>query len=190
MCALEPFQRPSYLKISYFCPGAFYPTFLSKIEKELGVPLWSVSAIEIAGNGSELLLQTGSGRETIPLIELAKFMATGCARCIDFIGVQADISIGSIGSKPGYETVIVKTPLGEELVRAAVKMNYVELGEPLLSVREELRSFIESKKKRASAIKIDKTFLTAIKSLKTPTVDKAALQKLEELSQVKKEEGC
>jgi len=166
MGVLEPFQRPKYLKISYFCYGAFYPEILSTIERELNVPLWSISKIEVAGNGSELMLQTGSGKATIPLTELAKFMAKGCARCIDFVGEQADIAIGSVGSEPGSKTAIIKTSMGEELVTAAVKMNYVELKEPILSAREELRRFIESKKKRASAVEVDKAFLAVIKSLK------------------------
>ncbi|UCE29159.1 MAG: Coenzyme F420 hydrogenase/dehydrogenase, beta subunit C-terminal domain [Candidatus Bathyarchaeota archaeon] len=189
MCVLEPFRRPKYLKISYFCPGAFYPGVLSKIERELGIPLWSISTIEIAGNGSELAFQTGNGRATIPLIELARFMAKGCARCVDFVGEQADIAVGSVGSKPGFETAIIRTSFGEELVRAATKMNYIELGEPSSSTRKELRSFIESKKKRASAVETDKTLLAAIKSLKKPIVDEEALQKLEGLSQVKKKES-
>lgn len=189
MGVLEPFQRPKYLKISYFCYGAFYPEILSTIERELNVPLWSISKIEVAGNGSELMLQTGSGKATIPLTELAKFMAKGCARCIDFVGEQADIAIGSVGSEPGSKTAIIKTSMGEELVTAAMKMNYVELREPILSAREELRRFIESKKKRASAVEVDKAFLAVIKSLKKPVVDEEALQKLERLSRVKKKEG-
>ncbi len=189
MGVLEPFQRPKYLKISYFCYGAFYPEILSTIERELNVPLWSISKIEVAGNGSELMLQTGSGKATIPLTELAKFMAKGCARCIDFVGEQADIAIGSVGSDPGSKTAIIKTSMGEELVTAAMKMNYVELREPISSAREELRRFIESKKKRASAVEVDKAFLAVIKSLKKPVVDEEALQKLERLSQVKKKEG-
>ena len=189
MGVLEPFQRPKYLKISYFCYGAFYPEILSKIERELNVPLWSISKIEVAGNGSELVLRTRGGKAIIPLTELAKFIAKGCARCIDFTGEQADIAIGSVGSEPGCKTAIIRTSLGEELVTAAVKMNYIDLREPILSARKELRRFIESKKKRASAVEVDKAFLAVIKSLKKPVVDEEALQKLERLSQVKKKEG-
>jgi len=188
MDVLEPFQRPKYLKISYLCNGAFYPEILSEIEKELDIPLWSILKVDVTGKGEELLIQTRNGSKTIALTELARYMAKGCARCIDFAGEQADITIGNIGSESGSSTVILRTPLGEELVMAAMKMNKVALKEPLLGAREELRNFIDAKKKRGSAIEVDKAFLAVISGLKKPAVDEEALQKLESLSKLKKKE--
>ena len=188
MDVLEPFQRPEYLKISSFCNGAFYPEILLKIEKELNVPLWSIFDVQVTGKGSELELQTQSGKAGISLTELAEFMAKGCARCIDFAGEQADIAIGSVGSEPGSKTAIIRSPLGEELVMAAIKLNYVEQREPTPRAREEIRDFIEGKKKRESAVEVDKAFLAVIKSLKKPIVDEEALKKLESLSSLKKRE--
>ena len=189
MGVLEPFQRPEYLKISSFCSGAFYPEVLSKIERELNTPLWSISDVQVAGDASKLELRTRGGRATVSLTELAEFMAKGCARCTDFAGEQADIAIGDIGSEPGSKTAIIRNLLGEELVIAAVKLNYVEQREPILGAREELRDFIEAKRKRGSAVEVDKAFLAVIKSLKKPIIDEEALRKLEGLSHVKKREG-
>jgi len=188
MDVLEPFQRPKYLKISYLCNGAFYPEILSEIEKELDIPLWSILKVDVTGKGEELLIQTRNGSKTIALTELARYMAKGCARCIDFAGEQADITIGNIGSESGSSTVILRTPLGEELVMAAMKMNKVALKEPLLGAREELRNFIDAKKKRGSAVEVDKAFLAVISGLKKSVVDEEALQLLESLSRLKKKE--
>jgi len=188
MDILEPFQRAKYLKISYLCNGAFYQDVLSKMEKEMNIPLWSIISVEVAGKGEELVIHTRNGNKTIPLTELAKYMAKGCARCIDFAGEQADITIGNIGSEPGSSTVIVRTPLGEELVMAAMKMNKVELKEPLPGAREELRNFIDAKKKRGSAVEVDKAFLAVISGLKRSSVDEDALQKLESLSRLQRKE--
>ena len=188
MDVLEPFQRPEYLKISSFCSGVFYPEVLSKIEKELNVPLWSISDVKVNEKESEIVLRTQSGEATISLKELAGFMAKGCARCTDFAGEQADIAIGSIGSEPGSKTAIIRSQLGEELVMAAIKLNYVEQREPKLRAREEIRDFIEAKKKRESAVEVDKAFLALIKGLKKPVVDEEALKKLESLSGLKKRE--
>lgn len=188
MNALKPFQKPKYLKISYFCNGALYPEALSKIEKEVNLRLWSLSKIEVDGNGSEFVLQSRNGKASISLTELAKFMAKGCARCIDFVGEQADIAIGSVGSEPRFKTAIIWTSMGEELFTAATKMGYVELSEPILA-HEELMAFIEAKRKRGSAVEVDKAFLSVLMSLKKPIVEDKALRKLEGLSSVKQKES-
>jgi sulfite reductase (coenzyme F420) len=39
-----------------------------------------------------------------------------CKFCDDFTSRLADISVGSVGSKPGYSTVIVRSPVGEQLL--------------------------------------------------------------------------
>jgi coenzyme F420 hydrogenase subunit beta len=40
-----------------------------------------------------------------------------CSICDDFTSQFADVSVGSVGSKPGYSTVIVRSEKGEKLVR-------------------------------------------------------------------------
>ena len=189
MDILEQYQRPKYLKISYFCNGTFYPEILSEIEKELSIPLWSILKVEVSANGEEFVVQTRNGNTTMELTELAKFMAKGCARCTDFAGEQADITIGQVGSEPGSSTAIIRTSLGEELVVAAVKMNKVDLREQLSGPSEELRDFIDGKKKRGSAVEVDKAFMSVIKGLKRSVLDEEALQKLESLSRTNKKEA-
>jgi coenzyme F420-reducing hydrogenase beta subunit len=40
-----------------------------------------------------------------------------CSICDDFTSQFADVSVGSVGSKPGYSTVIVRSEKGEKLVK-------------------------------------------------------------------------
>jgi len=40
-----------------------------------------------------------------------------CSICDDFTSQFADVSVGSVGSKPGYSTVIVRSEKGERLVK-------------------------------------------------------------------------
>jgi len=40
-----------------------------------------------------------------------------CRFCDDFTSRLADVSVGSVGSKPGYSTVIVRSPIGKQLLR-------------------------------------------------------------------------
>jgi coenzyme F420 hydrogenase subunit beta len=42
----------------------------------------------------------------------------GCDECADFLGRAADLSIGSVGSGPGYSSVIVRTPAGARALDA------------------------------------------------------------------------
>lgn len=43
-----------------------------------------------------------------------------CSYCDDFTAQFADISVGSVGSKKGYSTVIVRSKVGEELLKNLV----------------------------------------------------------------------
>ena len=40
-----------------------------------------------------------------------------CSYCDDFTAQFADVSVGSVGSKKGYSTVIVRSKAGEKLVK-------------------------------------------------------------------------
>ena len=40
-----------------------------------------------------------------------------CRFCDDFTSQFADVSVGSVGSKKGYSTVIVRSKAGEKLVK-------------------------------------------------------------------------
>ena len=40
-----------------------------------------------------------------------------CRFCDDFTSRLADVSLGSVGSKQGYSTVVVRSPVGEQLLR-------------------------------------------------------------------------
>lgn len=186
--ALEPFRKPVYLKISYFCYGTFYPDVLPMVENLLNLPLWSISKIEVANKGSKFVFHSKGERTRIPMTEIAKFMAKGCARCTDFVGEQSDIAIGSVGSEPGLKTAIIRSPLGEKIVSAASKMHYVDITSPV-SARKELTDFIEAKKKRGSAVEVDKAFLSIINSLKKPEIEEGIIKKMESLFGVKKEES-
>jgi coenzyme F420-reducing hydrogenase beta subunit len=65
-----------------------------------------------------------------------------CNFCGDFTSRLADISVGSVGSKKGYSTVIVRSSRGEKLVRNLK-------AERLLVNKEEIAKLSKFKKKRA-----------------------------------------
>lgn len=93
-----------------------------------------------------------------------------------------------MGSEPGLKTAIIRSSLGQNLVATASKMHYVDITSPV-SVRKELTDFIEAKKKRGSAVEVDKAFLSIINSLKKPEIEEGVIKKMESLFGVKKEES-
>ena len=65
----------------------------------------------------------------VPLREIDQFVRQSCRQCDDFTAEYADISVGAIGSKDGYSTVIARTEKGLELLKQAEQAGYVELHE-------------------------------------------------------------
>jgi coenzyme F420 hydrogenase subunit beta len=62
----------------------------------------------------------------VPLKELDEYVSGPCRYCIDYTSEFADISIGAIGSPDGWNTVIVRTEVGESLFENARRANVIE----------------------------------------------------------------
>jgi coenzyme F420-reducing hydrogenase beta subunit len=65
-----------------------------------------------------------------------------CRYCGDFTAELADVSVGSVGSKKGYSTVIVRSKIGEKLIK---NLNVVKE----MADREEIVRLSKFKQKRA-----------------------------------------
>jgi coenzyme F420 hydrogenase subunit beta len=50
-----------------------------------------------------------------------------CKFCKDLTAESSDVSIGSLGSQKGWRTVIVRTEVGEKLVKGAILQNYIQI---------------------------------------------------------------
>jgi coenzyme F420-reducing hydrogenase beta subunit len=69
--------------------------------------------------GSEALVD-------VSLKYLDEYMSGPCKYCIDYAAEFADISVGAIGSPDGWNTVIVRTEVGERLFESARKTNVID----------------------------------------------------------------
>ena len=49
--------------------------------------------------------------------DLRSRVRKSCRFCDDFTSRLADVSVGSVGSKKGYSTVIVRSKVGEKLLK-------------------------------------------------------------------------
>ena len=81
--------------------------------------------------------------------ELASYMSHPCNYCIDYVAELADISVGAVGSKDGWTTVIVRSELGQKLFDSAVKSRAIE-AVPIETVKPGLPFVVKlcNKKKR------------------------------------------
>jgi coenzyme F420 hydrogenase subunit beta len=61
------------------------------------------------------------------LKKVKKLIRPCCANCGDFANEFADISVGNVGSDPGYSTVLVRTKRGKQALDSALKAGLIEI---------------------------------------------------------------
>jgi coenzyme F420 hydrogenase subunit beta len=100
--------------IGLFCMENFrYPLLKRRVEELLQVDLDAADKAVISrGN---FVVMEGERTVSCRVKDLADAVKAGCRFCTDFTSELADISIGMVGSKPGYSTVITRTAKGEAL---------------------------------------------------------------------------
>jgi len=69
---------------------------------------------------------TSDGWIDFPLADLRPLVQKGCSLCEDMTAEWADISVGTVEGMEGWNTVIVRTRAGVELVTEAVKQGRLE----------------------------------------------------------------
>jgi coenzyme F420 hydrogenase subunit beta len=115
----------------------------------------------------ERILEVAAGNKLvrIPVDDIRSFIRPACRVCMDMTAELSDISVGTVEGKEGWNTVIVRTAMGEGLLKRAKKAGIIET-RPL--PKENLNHLIEAsllKKRRAlDALKerggIEKGYLT------------------------------
>jgi coenzyme F420 hydrogenase subunit beta len=120
-----PSQKNILYRIGIFCMESFsYDSFL-KICKTLQVPIDNVKKTDI--NKGKFFIYTNKEEElSIPIKEINHLAREDCEVCYDLTSEFADISIGSIGSPSGWNTVLIRTEKGKELYEALIKHDLIE----------------------------------------------------------------
>lgn len=102
--------------IGLFCFEAFNSAKLKEeIKMRLGVDLDKAQKTQIRQGKFTAFVE---GKEySCRVKDLEGATEKACSYCDDFTAQFADISIGSVGSKKGYSTVIVRSKVGEKLLK-------------------------------------------------------------------------
>jgi coenzyme F420 hydrogenase subunit beta len=104
------------LSIALLCTKSFdyEGLMLREIEARRGIPLTEIDKIDIIRGKLYLYDETGVTLLEEPIRNFHGAALRGCDECADFLGVAADISVGSVGSADGYSSVLIWTEAGRE----------------------------------------------------------------------------
>ena len=140
--SIYPFNEPFYdniaIKIGLFCMESFdYSQILELLKNEFQKPADDIIKMNI-DKGRFLVYSKDGTSLDVPLKKVKKYGRLGCFFCDDLTAEQADISVGSIGSEPGWSTVIIRTQKGADLFQKALDLKIIEKKE----IKEDDKSFV------------------------------------------------
>lgn len=123
-------------RIGIFCMESFSYESLLKICEKLNVDINNAKKMDI--NKGKFFVYTKKGEElTIPIKEISHLGREECEMCYDLTSESADISIGSIGSPSGWNTVLIRTENGKKLYEELLSNNLIE-SKPIEDVKPGL----------------------------------------------------
>ncbi|MGB9616748.1 MAG: Coenzyme F420 hydrogenase/dehydrogenase, beta subunit C-terminal domain [Desulfomonilaceae bacterium] len=112
----EDIRRRIKLVVGLFCNWAFsareFTAFLA--ERFLDAAIRRIHIPPPPANCLEL--ETPQGIITISLEEVRPFIQKSCWQCPDMTSELADLSIGMYEGRPGWNTLVVRTDLGKEII--------------------------------------------------------------------------
>ncbi|MFX1259866.1 MAG: Coenzyme F420 hydrogenase/dehydrogenase, beta subunit C-terminal domain [Promethearchaeota archaeon] len=113
-------------KIGLFCKECFsYEKILKLFSDKFSVEIDEIVKMDI--NRGKFVIALESGEIfSHPLKECDLYGSYFCNYCNDFAAELADISVGSIGSKIGWSSVIIRTKKGKEVFKGAIKNGLIE----------------------------------------------------------------
>lgn len=133
------------LRIGLFCSHSFHKHQLEKVFKELNLDSSKISKINIKKN---LIITLTDGRTyeySLKKIETPK----SCTLCPELISNYCDVAVGSMGSEDGWNTVLVLTDLGLEVINMALRRNYLEVKELSIENLSIVEKFAKRKFEKA-----------------------------------------
>jgi coenzyme F420 hydrogenase subunit beta len=145
------------LIIGLFCTWALsYPGFSEFLGREVSDPIIKYDIPPHPAN--VLQVYTENKRMDISLEKIIPFVRPACWVCHDLTAEFADISVGSgRGKVSEWNTVIVRTSKGMEIVEGAVKKGWIEIREMPAENLSRLEGAALNKRKRAFQNILQKT---------------------------------
>ncbi len=124
MQALEnyPAAEKVGLVVGLFCFWALETRFYDLLTKKAAGQKILKIDIPVVG----MVVTTPTEKITISLEEIKPFIRSTCQECYDPTSEFADVSVGSTEYDMGWNTLIIRTDAGEEIVESAIKAGILE----------------------------------------------------------------
>jgi len=101
----------------------------------------------------EFKVLTETGWQPFPLSPVRQMVLKGCAFCEDMTAEYADISVGTVEGRDGWNTVIARTERGQALLEGAIKEGRLETDNLPDEHLAHLKEAARNKRKRAQQTK-------------------------------------
>ena len=112
-------------RIGIFCMESFSYESLLKICDQLDVDINNAKKMDI-NKGKFYVYTKKSEVFSVPIKEINHLAREDCEVCFDLTSESADISVGSIGSPAGWNTVLIRTEKGKMLYENLISNNLIE----------------------------------------------------------------
>ncbi|MBI4337734.1 MAG: Coenzyme F420 hydrogenase/dehydrogenase, beta subunit C-terminal domain [Chloroflexi bacterium] len=136
------------LTIGLFCTWALGHSFRTMLAKV--APPEQVKRTDVPPPPARIfVVQTDQGKVELPLDEVRQHIPLACQLCADMTAELADISVGAAEGIEGWNTLVVRTKRGAELVQAAFDQGLLKRGELPNESLEHLKGASLGKRRRA-----------------------------------------
>jgi len=176
---IHPLENKNHVEklsliIGLFCTWALsYREFFNFLKKEL--PINKIGKMDIPPPPANIFqCALPDGLKSISLDHIRKFVRPTCAVCLDMTAEFSDLSVGAVEGLAGWNTVILRTARGQELMEEACRARAIEVAEMPQANLEHLQEAALLKKKRAlgnivnrSGSKDDLLYLRGVDALRS-----------------------
>jgi coenzyme F420 hydrogenase subunit beta len=159
----EDFKDPVALTVGLFCTWA--------VDTRKLIPLLSecigdacIERMDVPPPPAQtMVIDTAEGKVEIPLERIRPLVPKGCQVCPDMTSEWADVSVGALEGHPGWNTMIVRSQNGDQLIKDACIKGYLETRPMPAENMNHLCSAAANKKKRAMVRALKEGFLNPAK---------------------------
>jgi coenzyme F420 hydrogenase subunit beta len=145
------------LKIGLFCTWALDYARLEAYLRQQKVE-GPVLKSDIPPPPSEAFkVHTQAGWREFPLSDIRSMVQQGCSLCEDMTAEYADISVGTAEGREGWNTVIARTDTGSQLLKRAIKDDWLETDDLPAGNLEHLKEAARNKRERARRAEIEQS---------------------------------
>ncbi len=130
------------LVIGLFCMGSFSPEFYRFI-KDKGLD--GYEKMDIPG---DINFKKGNKETSLPYDQVREYIRASCSICFDPLSELADLSVGSTEYDYGWNTLIIRTDKGADLIKESVAEGIIEIKEYPAPRLPLLKKAVFNKKKR------------------------------------------